>query len=182
MSILPGVRLRMETGEVAFTCTSNGQPYTGYCFAGTMLSQGSNGLGIWAVQVLHGFVAPSGRVGVAVAALRRMVESHRQNPEWAAMQSKITMESSRVIAQTNAETSRVISDSYWTRQRSMDRVFRKDANARRGTTDVSDPNTGETWNITGGSRYYWRKQGSDVVVGTDSPNSPGVGYTALNEN
>ncbi len=68
------------------------------------------------------------------------------------------------------------------RQKGVDEAMRKDANARRGTVDLYDPSTGENLNTwTQNKNYYWRKPGSNEVVGTDTYNPPGVGYTPLNK-
>jgi len=66
------------------------------------------------------------------------------------------------------------------RQKTMDEVMRKDANARRGTVDLVDPSTGEKMNVWSQNKeYYWRRPGSNEVVGTDTYNSPGVGFVPL---
>ena len=66
------------------------------------------------------------------------------------------------------------------RQKAVDEAMRKDANTRRGTVDLYDPSTGEKLNAyTQSKEYYWRKPGSNEVVGTDTYNSPGVGYVPL---
>jgi hypothetical protein len=66
------------------------------------------------------------------------------------------------------------------RQRAIDDAMRKDANARRGTVDLYDPSTVERLNTwTQNKDYYWRKPGSNEVVGTDTSNRPGVGYVPL---
>ncbi len=66
------------------------------------------------------------------------------------------------------------------RQKAVDEAMRKDANARRGTVDLYDPSTGEKMNVfTQNKDYYWRKPGSNEVVGTDTYTSPGVGYVPL---
>jgi hypothetical protein len=70
--------------------------------------------------------------------------------------------------------------SWENRQKSRDEALRKDANTRRGTVDLYDSSTGET--LRGWSQhtnYYWRKPGSNEVVGTDTYNPPGVGYVPL---
>ena len=66
------------------------------------------------------------------------------------------------------------------RQKAMDRTMRNDANARRGTVDLYDPATKENLNVWSQNKeYYWRKPGTNEVVGTDTYNSPGVGYVPL---
>jgi hypothetical protein len=181
LATMPGMNVRMTTGEVFFTCTKDGQPMRGYYFAGTIFTLMSSGLTMWFLQHLYGYIAPAGKAGMAQVALRRMVAAHQVNPSWAAMQSSITMKSSQIMAQSNAEISKIISDSYWGRARSQDNTFRHDANARRGTTDVVDPETGETWNVTGGRRHYWRIPGSDVVIGTDTYDRPHMNAVPLTE-
>ena len=65
------------------------------------------------------------------------------------------------------------------RQAAMDEIHRRDANARRETTDLADPNTGETWNVWGNHNYWWRLPGSDQIIGTDDPNPSAQGYYSV---
>jgi hypothetical protein len=70
--------------------------------------------------------------------------------------------------------------SWENRQRGVDEAMRNDANARRGTVDLYDPSTGETLNARSqNANYYWRKPGSNEVVGTNAYNPPGIGYVPL---
>jgi len=70
--------------------------------------------------------------------------------------------------------------SWENRQRGVDEAMHNDANARRGAVDLYDPSTGETINAWSQNKnYYWRQPGSNAVVGTDTYNSPGVGYVPL---
>jgi hypothetical protein len=71
-------------------------------------------------------------------------------------------------------------EAWQNRQKGIDNAMRQGANARRGTVDLYDPSTGEKLNAwTQQKKYYWRKPGSNEVVGTDTYNSPGVGYVPL---
>jgi hypothetical protein len=66
------------------------------------------------------------------------------------------------------------------RQKGTDEAARRDANARRGTVDLVDPATGQKMNVWSQNKeYYWRKPGSNEVVGTDTYNPPGPGYTPM---
>jgi hypothetical protein len=174
--------VRITTGEVAFECTSANGTLRGSYLASTLYSEGSNGLAIWAVYSLHGFLAPEGRAGVAQAALRHMVASHTVSPQWAAMQGSMTQKVAAITARSNQETSRIISEGYWSRQATLNEVWRRNANARRGTTDVANPETGETWNVAGNHEYWWIRPGSDVPFGTDSPDVPEMGAIPLVQN
>jgi hypothetical protein len=66
------------------------------------------------------------------------------------------------------------------RQRGVDQAMRNDANARRGTVDLYDPATGDKLNAwSQHTNYYWRKPGTNEVVGTNTYDPPGVGYVPL---
>jgi len=66
------------------------------------------------------------------------------------------------------------------RQRGIDEAMRKGANARRGTVDLHDPSSGQKLNTWSQNKeHYWRKPGSNEVVGTDTYNPPGAGYVPL---
>jgi len=70
--------------------------------------------------------------------------------------------------------------SWENRQKGVDQAMRNDANARRGTVDLYDPSTGEKLNAwSQHTNYYWRKPGSNDVVGTNTYDPPGVGYVPL---
>ncbi len=70
--------------------------------------------------------------------------------------------------------------SWENRQRGIDQAMRNNSNARRGTVDLYDPSTGEKLNAwSQNTNYYWRKPGTNEVVGTKTYNPPGVGYVPL---
>jgi hypothetical protein len=175
-----GVRARQDAGELAFECVRDGRPWRGYYLAVTMQTSSPMG-GIWNVDRVLGFTAAADRAGVAHAALLRLAGSMQLNPEWVRMQQGVTLSTSRIVAQTNEQISSTIRTTFGNKWKAEDRIFRHDANARRGVTDLADPNSGETWTVESSSRYYWHKPGSDVIVGTETYDSPGVGYEPLRE-
>ncbi len=70
--------------------------------------------------------------------------------------------------------------SWENRQKGVDEAMRNGSNARRGAVDLYDPSTGEKLNAsTQNTPYYWRKPGTNEVVGTNTYNPPGVGYVPL---
>jgi len=174
------IQASLATGEVAFTCGRGLKARRGYYFAGTQLTS-AYGTGVWNVQYLHGFLADDDAVEMASAALARMVASSRLNPQWAAMQSNIAGQTSEIVTRTNAEISRVIAESYWKRQRVNEKVSRQWSNTILGLTDVVDPETGETWKVSSGHNYYWRKQAADAVAGTDSYERPDTDFSSLKQ-
>ncbi len=174
------VSQQLTTGEVSFTCNSGGRPMRGYYFAGTVLT-GTQGTGLWNVQHLCGWVAAAGREATAQAAFDHMIASIRINPEWARAQQHLTAQTSEIVARTHAEISRGISESYWARQRVYDDLSRKWSNVILGQTDVVDPETGEKWKVAAGHNYYWRKEGTDSIVGTGTYTPPDIDFTPLKE-
>ncbi|MBI4873651.1 MAG: hypothetical protein HY822_03345 [Acidobacteria bacterium] len=171
------VAQQLTVGEVAFTCDGS---MRGVYLAGTELTR-TSGTGLWQVKHLAGYVAPAGQVAVAEGVLRRVVESVRINPEWERMQQGVTAASSRIVARTHAEISAGISQSYWSRQQSQDNLSRQWSNVILGQTDVTDPATGEKWKVASGHNYYWRKEGTDQVAGTDTWTRPDIDFTPLRE-
>jgi hypothetical protein len=174
------MQVKLTTGEVAFTCGQGARLRRGYYFAGTEMTSGY-GTGLWNVKYLHGYLADDDAVELAGAVLARMVASSRVNPQWAAMQSNIAGQTSEIVTRTNAEISRMLQESYWHRQRVQDNVSRQWSNTILGLTDVADPQTGETWKASSGHNYYWRKQATDAVVGTNTYERPDTDFSPLKE-
>lgn len=171
-------QVTVATGEVTFTCRSGDRSLRGYYFAVTSRLQGSQ-LGIWSVPLLYGYVASEDRAEVARAVLSRMVRTARPNPQWLAMQSNVARAAGRISAEVQAEVSRTISDTYWSRSRAQDEASRKWSNTTLGLTDVRDPDTGQSWKVASGHNYYWRR--GDTVVGTDTSDRPDIDFTPLRE-
>jgi hypothetical protein len=180
-----GMSVREDAGEVWFTCTHNGQPHNdeqwkGYYLATTQISSGSGG-GVWHAEHVLGYAAAVDKVGIAQAAMLHLAGSMQVNPEWVKMQQGVTMATSQIVARTNEQVSSTVRKTFENKWKTEDQIFRRDANARRAVTDVLDPETGESWTVDNGSNHYWRKPGSDVIVGTQTYDPPGAGYEPLRE-
>lgn len=173
-----GVEVREEAGEVEFRCMHEGQPRRGYYLVSTLLTH-TNGNGIWRAERILGFIAPEDKVGLAQAVLARLAASIRVNPEWERMQQGITRASSQIAAATQDQISKIVRQTFQYKSAVDTEVSRQGANARRGVVDVRDPASGETWKVENTSDYYWRRPGSDQVVGTSTHTSPGPGFELL---
>ena len=173
-----GGLIRLDVGEVRFECLHNGERWRGYYLAGTVFV-GSQMGGIWHVPHLIGYAAAPPHAPLAEAIALHLIRSARINPEWARMQQGVAGNVSQIVAETNSAISQGIRMTFKNRWMAETEVMRKDTNMRRETTDLIDPDTGETWNVRSQSRYFWRKPGSDVVVGTDTSNVPGIGFQQL---
>jgi len=177
---LPGYYSRMSAGEVAFTCKKFGQLIHGYYFAATHLTQ-LIGIAGWGVPYLNGYLASAGKVGEAQSAFKLMMKSFRWNIQWLNMQIGIASGAGRIEAGAQEAISNIINDAYWNRQLVMDELSRKYQNMILGQTDTEDPLTGEKFKVAIGHNYYWRKEGTDVIVGTPIYEPPDIDFRPLKE-
>jgi hypothetical protein len=192
--LTPGYQ-QANVGEVTFVANAGGRPMRGYCFCHTIITGAQMGAGIWNVHLLYGYLAQPEQEQTARAYLDRMVKSSHVSPQWSASQQQLSTQSSQVARQhqqwmgqqqqkayqTMQETSDIINQSYWDRQRSQDERNRHFGNYIMDQTDVRDERTGEEWRVSSGSNYYWRKTGTDVVVGTNTYQRPDIDFTPLKE-
>jgi hypothetical protein len=177
-----GVQFTRQAGEAAFRFSRGGEPYVGFGLALTQAvympsMQGGN----WNVDTLLIYISPQSQADFAQAVFSHMFESIRWNPQWLASQQQLTADVSRIVTQTSQEISKIISDTYWTRQGVMDDVNRKFSNYILGVTDVTDPETGRTWKVEAGHNFYWAKPGGDVVAGTETYTRPEIDFRPLKE-
>jgi hypothetical protein len=171
--------MRMQSGEVTFTCDQNGRPASGYYFAGSLAS-GSAGMpgGIWRVEYLYGYLAAREQAALAQQILSRMLTSYQDNPQWLAMQQNITAATSRIVTQTQQEVSKMISDSFEYRNQVDDEISRRRQNAILGTVDVIDAATGREFKVENSSNYYWLDH-RGVIVGTETDTRPGLDFERM---
>jgi hypothetical protein len=172
-----GVSVSLTAGEAAFTCRQNGQPMRGYYFAGTQLTH-TSGMGLWNVEHLCGYLAPAAQADLAQSVLNHIIGSIEINPQWAAMQQGIAANTSRIVARTSEEISKIVNDTYWNRQGVMDELSRRRSNATLGVEDVIDPASGRQIKLESGSDYYWIDQRGSIV-GTQTDTRPNLDFRAL---
>ncbi len=173
----PGISLHLTAGETAFTCRNAGQMLQGYYFAGTQLTQ-SMGVSLWNVQYLFGYLAAADKASQAQAALEHMVGTFELNPQWAAMQQNIAANTSQIVSRTQQEISGIISNTYWSRQATMDEISRRRSNATLGLQDVVDTAAGRQFKVESGSNYYWIDQ-HGTIVGTNTDTRPNLDFREL---
>ncbi|MFN7924928.1 MAG: hypothetical protein U0Q16_32825 [Bryobacteraceae bacterium] len=167
----PNIGQSSTAGEVSFSCTRGGRENAGYTLAATS-RMGNSGMYIWNMLTLVSWIAPPERAGEINAAFERMLKTFQINPQWARQQQQTTAETSRIVSETNDRVSKIITDSYWSRQRSQERSSERFSDYIRGRVRLQDPDTGETLEGTAGSNYYWRVRGTDTIVGSDTPDRP----------
>lgn len=172
-----GLPTQLTAGEVAFACRRNGAPMIGYLLAGTRLT-GSAGGGIWNVEHLIGFLAAENSVPVAQEVMAHILSSSQLNPRWVAMQQNLTGSVADIVAKTQAELSRLSTDSYWARHANDSEMSRKRSNATLGVVDVDDPLTGRSFQVESGSNYYWVDP-KGRIAGTQTDTIPSVDFRQL---
>ena len=172
-----GVSIQMTAGEVAFGCSAEGGAMRGYYYATTQLTQAS-GMGLWTVPYLYGYLAPSAREGEAQQVLSHMIVSTVINPQWVAMQQGLTANTSAIVADTNRAITEIISKSFENTQAVLDELGRRRSNANRGVVDVTDPVSGQDFQVESGSNYYWIDQRGNIV-GTDVYNRPTIDFREM---
>jgi hypothetical protein len=161
----------VTAGEVSFTCMRNGAESAGYVLAATSYT-GMEGAGIWNVTTLLGYVAPVNQVSVAQAAMAHIMQTFQVSQQWYGQQQQTTAQTSAIVSETNQRVSQIITDSYWSRQRSQDRTNQNFSDHIRGVVRLKDPDSGEELEGTAGKNYYWRVRGTNTVVGSDQPSPP----------
>jgi hypothetical protein len=174
----PVMSQRLHAGDTAFRCRQGQAPAVGYVFVATLITGGNDGGATWNVDQLQGYLSPPERVSQAQAILARMIGSIRLNPDWVRMQRNVTAATTRIVADTNAHISKIISDSYWSRQASQDEMSRKRSNQIRGLEDARDPATGRELQVQSGSSYYWIDHRGNIV-GTDIHSRPSLDFREL---
>ncbi len=158
-------------GEISFTCNLRGREGAGYVLAATKLTS-MYGTGIWNVSTLVGYVAPAEQVGTANAVLQRIMQTFQVSPQWFAQQQQTTAQTSQIVTETNQRVSKIINDSYWSRQRALDRTNQNFSDHIRGVVRLRDPDTGEELEGRAGNNYYWRVRGTNTIVGNDHGTPP----------
>ena len=174
-----GLPVRVDAGEVTFTCQQAGQLKHGIYFASTVLvTDSSSGTGIWRPDYLYGYLASAGKQDVAQAALNKLIESFQFDPQWQQRQQNVTMNTWRIVTEAQSYISKTMSDVYWNKVASQDRISRTRSNATLGVTQVVDPDTEVEITVDNSKLHDWKDHGGNVV-GTNSSSAPPPGYREL---
>ncbi|MFW6160715.1 MAG: hypothetical protein ACOC57_06200 [Acidobacteriota bacterium] len=175
-----GISFTLHGGEAAFRFEQQQQSYVGYGLALTQLVQ-TQGMGNWSVALLIIYTCPEGEEDTVREIAGHMFKSVKLDPQWVASQQQLTANVSQIVTQTNQEISRIIDESYWNRQAVLDETSRRFSNYILGVTDVVDPVTGEKWKVEAGHNYYWRKDYTNQIAGTETADRPDIDFLLLKE-
>ena len=152
-------------GDASFTCQRNGMPMSGYAFLGVTVIRTSAVTALWYADDMVLFLAPIAPMAANV--LAQMIKSFTINPQWLARQSQTAAQVSQIATRINNEISNIIMGGW---------------DIRNGEVHTYvDPATGTEYSIPDDYNYgYYWVDSSGNVVGSNSPTSPGAGYSRLN--
>jgi hypothetical protein len=152
-------------GLSAFTFTKDGRAFSGAYLAATARYDG----GVWSMIYALRIITENGREEEAIQLALKMLPTMDQ--QWLRRQNEGAMQNQRIMANSFAETNRIMRESYENRIASSERGTRDFVDAIWGTQRLQDPSTGQRYEMQHGSLSYWlHNDGS--VVGTDSYNNP----------
>ncbi|MCC7417153.1 MAG: hypothetical protein IT176_08420 [Acidobacteria bacterium] len=130
--------------------------------------------GGWSVDDVYGFLAPPEATAVAGAALGRLLGAFRVNPDWfrqeLGAQAQAQQQYMAYFQQSAALQQQTVSQRWAT----QDRQGREWRDALTNTVRLVDPQTNETFEVQGGSRYFFRNPNPQrpAVVGVDVDSNP----------
>src|SRR5262249_20777961 len=153
---------QVVAGEADFTCNRGGQELAGTIWAQTTNTSmpGADG-GMWFVTILIDFLSPASKAGATEAITKHMVQSFQISAAWSGQQQQTTMETSRIVHETGEHNSKIITESYWARQKVQDRTNRNFDDYIRGVVRLRDPESGEELEGVSGKNYYYRVPGTN---------------------
>jgi len=168
---------RFDAGEVRYSFTRNGTPCEGAAVCITQAFQ-SGSFATWQVYRLALTEAPQGRLAEGEAAIGQMVAGFQFNPTWLQGEAMKAGANSKTLAEMAAAVSNSVSSAFQYQQRTYDTAFAADADARRGIERLADPLSGQNYEVSSGSRFYWvDPQGT--VVGTETDSVPHIDFRRL---
>jgi len=113
--------------------------------------------------------------------LNHGIQTVTLNPHWLAMQQGLTAETSKIVSRTHETISNVINETYQNRQASEDTNSRKWSNMMLGQTDLVDPEIDDIFQFASDHNYYWRRENTNEIVGTNTDDRPDIDFTPLQE-
>jgi hypothetical protein len=150
---LPGMRL--DYGEVTFTCEMGGKPVRGYWLAGTSFSGSVSNYNTWSAMTNEGFLAPAGKEGLALAVLHHMEATFEGDPRWTAEQQHVTLQVAEQNQRQYREQMAQIEKHNQDYDRAWDESTRKAVERTGNRVTLVDPQTGDRYEAADGHNYYW---------------------------
>lgn len=130
----------------------------------------SSGMGIWAAS-LFGYSSPENLFNETDYLVLKSSETFKVNPQWAAKEAQEVNKRAGIISSTQDSISDTISSTFEYKSESMDRINNEWSKTILGVEEVYNPETGDTWTVDSGSKYYWMDNKNNIY-GTETDENP----------
>ncbi len=130
----------------------------------------SSGMGIWAAS-LFGYSSPENLFNETEYLVLKSSETFKVNLQWAAKEAQEVNRRAGIISSTQDSISDTISSTFEYKSNSMDRINNEWSKAILGVEEVYNPETGDTWTVGSGSKYYW-VDNKNNIYGTETDENP----------
>ena len=183
-SIGTNIFSRNESNLLHIAYTENGKQYEEQIYAMRSIIEGTGmNFNDWYIMNCYGFRAPKGKLQENMKLFQTMLNSIQIDKNWYnkyVQVSKMLMDQgykniaaagqiSRIISQTSDEISKTMSDSYWSAQKSNDKVYENYSDYQRGIDTYTDPGTDDTYKLPSGYGNAWKNVKGEYIV-SDDPN------------
>jgi hypothetical protein len=179
----PDVAEAMPRPAGLTACTSAVAEFTGpegFRQGCTVVDQlmSSGGMGLWGVSLVY-WRAPEPRAEGMRQLISLMEQSFKVDPDWAGREADQVNQRLGIISRTAGDIAETIDAVYRFRSAVEDRAARRFSEAILGLECVSDPSTGQAWQVPDYSAYYWRR-GSEVYhTAGPTPSAPDPEFVEL---
>ncbi len=137
----------------------------------------------WSIEPNVSYRAPAGQLDANMPLLMAIANSVRTTPEWQRMKDDHAMkmnqiaakgaaDRSRIIAKSNAEISKMITDGYNRRQAIQDETHRKVINSIRGVEDYTTPDSGTSVQLPNNYNHVYSNGAGDYILTNDANYNP----------
>lgn len=188
----------MDAAALGFECryTQDGQAWEelfilGVIYMGSHMDHGTTLR--WVVEPNVGYRAPAGTLEPAMPLLMTIAGSVQQTPQWTKMKNdhiaamnriaaKGAADRSRIIAETNAEISKMITDGYNQRQAIQDKAHEKFINAIREVDNYTTPGSGTAVQLPSHYSHVYSNGNGEYILTNDSLYNPNTDQAVNNHN
>jgi len=173
--------VKSSQASLAYTCSTSDGPRTVELFLRTQVLQN----GLWTVDPVISIIASPDRIAFAQDTVQHMVDTWQQNPEWKMYQVRMTqtglneiranfqqfMQQMRAFDQQRQAAMNQQVAGFEARQHAQAAQVSSFGDILTGVTNISDPQTGEHFQVFSGPKSNYYRNGQGVTV--NSTVSPG---------
>lgn len=180
--------VKSSQASLAYDCTTSDGPRTVELFLRTQMLQN----GLWTVDPIISIIASPDRMGFAQSTVQHMVDTWQENPQWKTYQARMTQAGLNQITANFNQFMQQMRAFDQQRQAAMNQQVagfeaRQNAQAAQvsqwgdiltGVTNVSDPLTGEKFQVFSGPKSNYYRNGQGVTINSNLSPAPGFHQVA----